>query len=63
MIAFETVGYLAEAFVFVYLGVCIFGINGEWLAVGFACIILLILPLARAASVYVLPLCYYATRK
>ena len=46
-----------------YLGVCIFGISGEWAAVGLAGLVLLILPLARAVAVYVLPLCYCIVKK
>ena len=61
--AFDTVGYLAEAFVFVYLGVCIFGLDGEWLAVGMATLVLMVLPLARAASVYVLPFAYWISKR
>jgi sodium/hydrogen exchanger-like protein 6/7 len=62
VVAFDTVGYLAEAFVFAYLGICILGIDGSWKALGMAALLLLVLPLARAVAVYILPLFYLICR-
>ena len=62
-LAFETVSYIAEAFVYAYLGASILGIEGNGLAIGFAALILLFLPLVRALMVYILPAVYYLRNK
>lgn len=57
-LAFETVSYVAEAFVFAYLGASVLSINSQWLAVVMALLILAFLPLVRGLMVYALPCIY-----
>lgn len=57
-LAFETVSYIAEAFVFAYLGASILSIDGKWSAVLMALMILAAMPIIRAIMVYILPLIY-----
>lgn len=61
-LAFETVSYIAEAFVFAYLGASILAVEGKWVALLMAIIILVALPVIRAVMVYILPLWYKVTR-
>lgn len=56
--AFETVSYISEAFVFAYLGASILSIEGKWSAVLMALMILASMPIARAIMVYMMPLVY-----
>jgi NhaP-type Na+/H+ or K+/H+ antiporter len=56
------VSYIAEAFVYAYLGASCFAISSNWLAVAFAMLVLLILPFVRAAMVYFLPAVYHCTK-
>ena len=58
-LAFETVSYIAEAFVYAYLGASLLGIQGNGLAIGFAALVMTFLPLVRAAMVYLLPAFYH----
>jgi sodium/hydrogen exchanger 8 len=65
LVAFDAVGYLAEAFVYAYLGtsfthlgICILSISGQWKAILMAFLVILTLPLSRAIPVYILPLFY-----
>lgn len=62
-LAFETVSYIAEAFVFTYLGASALSIDKEWLAVGMAFLILMALPVIRAVMVYLLPLLFKILKK
>lgn len=62
-LAFETVSYIAEAFVFAYLGASMLSINSEWMAVGMAFLILAFLPGVRAMMVYALPAIYSLMKK
>lgn len=62
-LAFETVSYIAEAFVYAYLGACILSISSKWSAVGFSFLIMLAFPFIRAAMVYLLPCFYKASKK
>ena len=62
-LAFETVSYIAEAFVYAYLGASLLGIRGNGSAIGFAALFLLFFPLVRAIMVYFLPGIYYLRRK
>ncbi len=57
-LAFETVGYISEAFVFAYLGASILSIEGKWAAILMALMILAAMPFVRAVMVYILPLIY-----
>jgi NhaP-type Na+/H+ or K+/H+ antiporter len=57
------VSYIAEAFVYAYLGASIFSTSGNWLAVAFAALVLLFLPFVRAIMVYFLPAIYNCTKK
>ena len=57
-LAFETVSYIAEAFVFAYLGASILSIDGKWTAVLMALMILAAMPVIRAVMVYILPFIY-----
>ncbi len=40
-----------------------FGISGNWLAVGFSMLVLLFLPFVRALMVYILPAIYHCSKK
>lgn len=62
-LAFETVGYIAEAFVFAYLGASILSIDGKWAAVLMALMILMAMPFIRAIMVYILPLIYKVIKR
>jgi NhaP-type Na+/H+ or K+/H+ antiporter len=62
-LAFETVSYIAEAFVYAYLGASLLVIQGNGLAVGFAALFIVFFPLVRAAMVYFLPGIYYLRKK
>ena len=57
-LAFETVSYISEAFVFSYLGASVLSIHGEWLAVLMAFLLILGMPVIRGVMVYMLPLIY-----
>ena len=54
-LAFETVSFIAEAFVYAYMGASLLSINASGLAVAFAALILVFLPVVRAIMVYFLP--------
>lgn len=62
-LAFETVGYICEAFVFAYLGASILGIDSTFSAVFMGLLTLFALPIVRAIMVYLLPLLYVLARK
>lgn len=62
-LAFETVAYVAEAFVYAYLGASVMSIRGEWLAIGMAMLVLLFLPVIRAVMIYFLPCIYTLLKK
>ena len=62
-LAFETVGYIAEAFVFAYLGASVWGIDGKWSAVLMALMLLAIMPIIRAIMVGLIPLSYLVLRR
>lgn len=55
--------YIAEAFVYAYLGASVLSTNGSWLAVGFALLVFIFLPAVRALMVYFLPVIYHCTNK
>ncbi|EAS01743.2 sodium/hydrogen exchanger family protein (macronuclear) [Tetrahymena thermophila SB210] len=54
-LAFETVGYLAEAFVFAYLGISLVNINYADIEIGFTICMMFAVMFARCFSVYSLP--------
>ncbi|KAL4437948.1 hypothetical protein ABPG74_001119 [Tetrahymena malaccensis] len=54
-LAFETVGYLAEAFVFAYLGISLVNINYEDIEIGFTICMMIAVMIARCFSVQSLP--------
>jgi NhaP-type Na+/H+ or K+/H+ antiporter len=56
------VSYIAEAFVYAYLGASILAISGNWLAVAFSMLVLIFLPFVRALMVYFLPAIYYCSK-
>lgn len=62
-LAFETIAYIAEAFIYAYLGASILSINNQWLAIGMSMIILIFLPIVRAAMIYLLPCIYSIFKK
>lgn len=62
-LAFETVSYIAEAFVFSYLGASVLSIDGEWLAILMSVLLLIGMPVIRAIMVYILPLLYKLLNK
>jgi len=57
------VSYIAEAFVYAYLGASLLGIRGNGIAIGFAALFLLFFPMVRGVMVYSLPGIYYLRRK
>lgn len=57
-LAFETVSYISEAFVFAYLGASTLSIDSKWSAILMGLVILAVLPFIRAIMVYLLPLIY-----
>lgn len=62
-LAFETVAYVAEAFVYAYLGASIFSISGKWSAFGFSLLLIPIFPIVRGVMVYLLPCIYKLSKK
>jgi NhaP-type Na+/H+ or K+/H+ antiporter len=62
-LAFETVGYMCEAFVYSYLGASILSVDSTYQAVFMGLLALLALPVVRAIMVYLLPLFYALARK
>ena len=62
-LAFETVGYIAEAFVFSYLGASILSSQADFDSVLIGILILLALPVIRAVMVYTLPLLFWLLDK
>lgn len=48
---------------YAYLGASILSINSQWLAIGMSLIILMFLPVVRAAMVYFLPCIYSLFKK
>ena len=62
-LAFETVSYIAEAFVFAYLGASTLSIHNDKSAVGMGFLILLAMPFIRAIMVYILPCIYKIVKK
>ena len=62
-LAFETVSYISEAFVFTYLGASSLSINSDLMSVFIAFLVLLSLPIVRAIMVYILPIIYYCFGK
>lgn len=61
-LAFETVRYIAQAFVFTYLGASLIAVNGQWSAVGMGILIVLLLPLIRCLMIFPLPLLFKICR-
>jgi NhaP-type Na+/H+ or K+/H+ antiporter len=49
--------------VYAYLGASVFGISGNWLAVAFALLVLMILPFVRGIMVFILPAFYQCAKK
>lgn len=62
-LAFETVGYMCEAFVFAYLGASTLSIESQYVAIIMGLITLFALPIVRGIMVYLLPLFYALARK
>ena len=62
-LAFETVAYMAEAFVYAYLGASIFSISGKWSAFGCSLLLIPMFPVVRVLMVYLLPCIYKITKK
>jgi NhaP-type Na+/H+ or K+/H+ antiporter len=63
VLAFESVAYLSEAFVYAYLGVSVTGVTLSEVPFAFAFMMLLILLFARFFSVFSLPCCSYLCRR
>jgi NhaP-type Na+/H+ or K+/H+ antiporter len=57
------VSYIAEAFIFAYLGASILGMSENWTAGLMGLVLVVFLPLVRAVMVYVLPVLYWACKK
>jgi NhaP-type Na+/H+ or K+/H+ antiporter len=53
VLAIETLGHAAEAFVFTYLGLCVYGIEKEKFSWGFTLVLLVSCIIARAAGVFI----------
>ena len=62
-LAFETVSYVAEAFIYAYLGASVFGISGRWSAVLFSLLLVMTFPFVRGLMVYLLPGIYKLAKK
>lgn len=63
LIAFETVRYISQAFIFTYLGASIVTTQGQWSALGIAAIIILLIPFVRFISIILLPLYFKIVRR
>jgi len=63
IIAFETVRYISQAFIFTYLGASIVTTQGQWSAIGIATIIIFLIPLVRFVSIIILPLSFKIIKK
>lgn len=63
VLAFDTVGYLAEALVFAYLGLTVFWIDTKEFNVGFIIAVTIVLFAARLVSVFLLPLIFRIMRR
>lgn len=63
LLAFETVRYISQAFIFAYLGASILNCEGQWSAFGISALILPLIPLVRFLSVVLLPLAFKLFRK
>jgi sodium/hydrogen exchanger-like protein 6/7 len=58
ILAFETVRYVAQAFIFAYLGASLLTIQTHAAAIGLALLLILSIPLVRFLSIAMLPLIY-----
>jgi NhaP-type Na+/H+ or K+/H+ antiporter len=63
VLAFDSIRYVFQAFIFAYLGTSLLSITLQWKAIGLALIIILLIPIIRFLSLSVLPLFYKLTRK
>ncbi|CAD8174885.1 unnamed protein product [Paramecium pentaurelia] len=62
-LAFDTIGYLVEAFVFAYLGITTLQVDYNQIPWSFSLLLLLSVILARFVTVFVLPCCYFLMNK
>jgi NhaP-type Na+/H+ or K+/H+ antiporter len=53
VLAIETIGHAAEAFLFTYLGLCIYGVEKNKISYSFVVLLLLSCIIARAAAVFI----------
>ena len=63
VLAFETVRYIAQGFVFSYLGASLLNSEQGLAALGVALLILILIPLVRVLSSFFIPLFYRITRR
>lgn len=63
VIAFETVRYMSQAFIFTYLGASIVTTDGQLSALGIAIIIIILIPLIRFVSIVLLPLSFKIVKR
>ena len=63
VLAFETVRYIAQAFVFSYLGASLLTAEQGLAAFGLAILVLVLIPLIRVLSSFFIPLFYKITKK
>lgn len=57
-LAFDSIRYIFQAFIFAYLGATLLTIHAKWSALGISLTILLLIPLIRFLSVSILPLLF-----
>lgn len=58
MLAFETVRYIAQAFILAYLGACILTTDANSSAIGLSLLLMLSIPIFRFLSIILIPLIY-----
>lgn len=63
ILAFDTVRYIAQAFIFAYLGASLLTIQAQLLAFALALLLILLAPLIRLLTVALLPLLYKIAKK
>jgi NhaP-type Na+/H+ or K+/H+ antiporter len=63
ILAFDTVRYIAQAFIFAYLGASLLTIQTQLLAFALALLLILLVPLIRLLTVLLLPLLYRIAKR
>ena len=63
MLAFDSIRYIFQAFIFAYLGASLLTMHLKWSALGMALVILCLIPIIRFLSVVALPLIFKLSGK